>query len=56
MQARRAMGQFYRAIDEAVVPDNERILVAFRERGMIVSFLRIACTKRDGPDRFLATC
>ena len=53
---RRAMGQFYRAIDETVVPDNERILAAFRERGMIASFPRIACTKCDGSDRFLATC
>ena len=50
------MGQFYRAIDKAVVPDNERILVAFRERGMSVNFARIACMKRDGFDRFLATC
>ena len=35
--------QFYRAIDEVVVPNNERILAAFRERGMSVNFARIAC-------------
>ena len=50
------MGQFYRAIDEVVAPNNERIFVAFRERGMSVNFARIACMKRDGSDRFLATC
>ena len=32
------------------------ILAAFRERGMSVNFVRIACTKRDESDRFLATC
>lgn len=45
--------QFYRAIDEVVVPNNERILAAFRERGMSVNFARIACLKRDGSDRSL---
>ena len=45
--------QFYQAIDEVVVPNNERILAAFRERGMSVNFARIACLKRDGSDRSL---
>ncbi len=45
--------QFYRAIDEVVVPNNERILAAFREQGMNVNFARIACLKRDGSDRSL---
>ena len=45
--------QFYRAIDEVVVPNNMRILNAFRERGMSVNFARIACLKRNGADRSL---
>lgn len=45
--------QFYRAIDDVVVPNNARILAAFRERGMSVNFARIACLKRDGSDRSL---
>lgn len=45
--------QFYRAIDDVVVPNNERILAAFRERGMNVNFARIACLKRNGSDRSL---
>lgn len=45
--------QFYRAIDEIVVPNNERIIAAFRERHMSVNFARIACLKRNGSDRSL---
>lgn len=45
--------QFYRAIDDVVVPNNERILEAFRARGMSVNFARIACLKRNGADRSL---
>lgn len=54
-QIRRAerWEQFYRAIDETVVPNNERILAAFRAHGMSVNFARIACLKKDGSDRSL---
>ena len=45
--------QFYRAIDQTVIPNNELILEAFRERGMSVNFARITSLKRDGSDRSL---
>lgn len=44
---------FYQAIDETVVPNNRRILEAFRERGMCVNFARIAALRPDGADRSL---
>ncbi len=45
--------QFYEAIDNVVIPNNVRILDAFRQRNMSVNFARIACLKRDGSDRSL---
>jgi nicotinamidase-related amidase len=45
--------QFYRAIDEWVVPNNRRLLKAFRERNMEVVFAKIQCQKKNGGDRSL---
>lgn len=45
--------QFYKAIDEVVVPNNARILKAFREKGMEVAFAKIQCQKKNGSDRSL---
>ena len=44
---------FYRAIDERVVPNNVRLLNAFRELSMDVCFARIQGQKRDGRARSL---
>jgi len=45
--------QFYKAIDEWVVPNNQRLLEAFRSRGMEVVFAKIQCQKKNGADRSL---
>lgn len=45
--------QFYRAIDDWVVPNNKRLLEAFRKRGMEVVFAKIQCQKKNGSDRSL---
>lgn len=45
--------QFYKAIDEVVVPNNARIIKAFREKGMEVTYAKIQCQKRNGSDRSL---
>lgn len=45
--------QFFQAIDGFIVPNNQRILEAFREKGMSVNFARIACQRRNGSDRSL---
>jgi nicotinamidase-related amidase len=45
--------QFYQAIDKWVVPNNRRLLKAFRERGMEVVFAKIQCQKKNGSDRSL---
>lgn len=44
---------FYSKIDSVVVPNNQRILQAFRERNMNVCFAKIQCQKKDGSDRSL---
>lgn len=44
---------FYRKIDEVVVPNNRRLLDAFRARNMEVCFAMIQCQKKDGRDRSL---
>ncbi len=44
---------FYRRIDEVVVPNNRRLLEAFRARGMDVCFAKIQGRLRDGRDRSL---
>lgn len=45
--------QFYKAIDEVVVPNNARIINAFREKGMEVTYAKIQCQKQNGSDRSL---
>jgi len=45
--------QFYRAIDDFVVPNNRRLIKAFRENKMEVCFAKIQCQKRNGADRSL---
>lgn len=44
---------FYNTIDEIVVPNNQRLLDAFRERKMEVCFAKIQCQKKNGSDRSL---
>ncbi|MDX9898210.1 MAG: cysteine hydrolase [Spirochaetia bacterium] len=44
---------FYKKIDEVVVPNNKKLLAAFRERGMEVCFAKIQSRKKDGRDRSL---
>lgn len=44
---------FYSKIDEVVIPNNERILRAFRDKGMEVCFAKIQCQKKSGSDRSL---
>ncbi len=44
---------FYRKIDDVVVPNNKRLLEAFRATGMEICFAKIQCRKKDGRDRSL---
>ena len=44
---------FYTKIDEVVVPNNAKLLKAFREKGMEVAFAKIQCQKKNGADRSL---
>ena len=44
---------FYQKIDQVVVPNNAKLLKAFREQGMEVCFAKIQCQKKDGSDRSL---
>lgn len=44
---------FYRTIDDAVIPNNQKILETFREKGMEVAFAKIQCQKKNGADRSL---
>lgn len=44
---------FYRKIDDVVVPNNKRLLDAFRATGMEICFAKIQCRKKDGRDRSL---
>ncbi len=45
--------QFYQAIDSTVVPNNQRLLKAFRENKMEVVFATIRAQKKNGADRSL---
>ena len=45
--------QFYRAIDDAVLPNNVRLLRFFREHGLEVCFAKIQGRKKNGKDRSL---
>jgi len=42
---------FHDRLDEIVIPNNVRLLNYFREKGLIVTFGRIACYREDGADR-----
>lgn len=44
---------FFSKIDSVVVPNNQRLLQAFRDRNMNVCFAKIQCQKKDGSDRSL---
>lgn len=44
---------FYRLIDNVVIPNNEKILKAFRKKGIEVCFAKIQCQKKSGNDRSL---
>ena len=42
---------FHDRLDDIVIPNNVKLLNYFREKGLIVSFGRIACLRPDGEDR-----
>lgn len=44
---------FYTQLEDVVVPNNQRLLKAFREKGLEVCFAKIQCQKKDGSDRSL---
>ena len=44
---------FYKKIDEVVIPNNKRILEAFRAKGIEVGFAMIQSHKNNGSDRSL---
>ncbi len=44
---------FYDKIENVVVPNNKRILDAFREKSLEVAFAQIECHKKNGSDRSL---
>lgn len=44
---------FYDKIENVVIPNNKRLLDAFREKGLEVAFAQIECHKKNGSDRSL---
>ena len=44
---------FYSKVEQVVVPNNAKLLKAFREQGMEVCFAKIQCLKKNGSDRSL---
>ena len=42
---------FHDRLDETVIPNTRRLLGFFREKGLIVTYGRIACLRDDGLDR-----
>ena len=42
---------FHDRLDEIVIPNNEKLLAAFRKYNMPVTYARIACEREDGEDR-----
>ena len=44
---------FYRKIDDIVIPNNKKIIEAFREKEIEVGFAMIECHKNNGSDRSL---
>ena len=45
--------QFYKAIDETVVPNNKKLLDYFRAHEMDVMFAKIQCRQKSGRERSL---
>src|SRR4051812_48719688 len=45
---------FFDHMRNSVIPNNQRLIVECRERGVEVIFARIACLKNDGRDRSLS--
>ena len=41
---------FHDRLDEIVIPNNEKLLAAFRKYNMPVTYARIACEREDGED------
>ncbi len=44
---------FYKKIEDVVIPNNEKLLKAFRERKLEVCFATIQCRTKDGRERSL---
>jgi len=42
---------FHDRLDNIVIPNNKRLLQFFRDKGLTVTFGRIACLREDGEDR-----
>ncbi|WP_291583156.1 cysteine hydrolase family protein [Clostridium sp. UBA6640] len=42
---------FHDRLDNIVIPNNQRLLKFFRDKGLTVTFGRIACLREDGEDR-----
>lgn len=42
---------FHDRLDDIVIPANQKLLKYFRDKGMTVTFGRIACLREDGEDR-----
>jgi nicotinamidase-related amidase len=45
---------FHARMHGAVLPNTQKLIASFRERGLDVLFARIACLKKDGRDRSLS--
>lgn len=45
--------QFYKALDDVVIPNNVKLLNHFREQNLDVFFAKIQCRRKDGRDRSL---
>ena len=48
--------QFYQKIDEEVVPNNSKLIEAFRKKGMEVIFAKIQTVTKNGRERSLDHC
>ena len=44
---------FHDRLDDIVIPNNVKLLNYFRDKGLLVTFGRIACLRPDGEDREL---
>lgn len=54
LQRYRAWTPFHERLSGIVIPNNERLLQHFRDRGLDVLYARIACQRHDGRDRSLS--